>query len=48
MANDNLSNIVSTLTDRNLDTTRIVDLGDSVLILGTSASSIPLNFTFSP
>lgn len=36
MANSNLNNIVSTLTDGNLNTQRIVDLGDSILIIGTS------------
>ena len=36
MTNDNLPNIISTLTDGNLDTSRRVDLGDRVLILGTS------------
>lgn len=37
MANNNLPNIVSELTDYNLNTSRVVDLGDSVLIIGTSA-----------
>ena len=42
MVNENLPNIVSTLSDRNLDTQRFVDLGDSVLIIGTSARG-PVN-----
>lgn len=37
MANDYLSNIVSNLTDGNLDTTRRTDLGDRVLVIGTSS-----------
>lgn len=42
MANENLPNIISNLTDRNLDTARVVDLGDSVLVIGTSARG-PVN-----
>ena len=42
MANTNLPNIVSTLTDGNLDTSRVVDLGDSILIIGTSSRG-PVN-----
>jgi len=36
MSNDNLPNIISYLEDGNLDTARMVDLGDRVLIIGTS------------
>lgn len=42
MVNNNLPNIVSELTDGNLDTNRSVDLGDSVLIIGTSERG-PMN-----
>lgn len=40
--NENLPNIISTLTDRNLETGRVVDLGDSILVIGTSARG-PVN-----
>ena len=40
--NSNLPNIISTLTDGNLDTARVVNLGDSILIFGTSARG-PVN-----
>lgn len=36
MANSNLPNIVTTLTDGNLNTREVVDLGDRIILLGTS------------
>lgn len=42
MANENLPNIVNTLSDGNLEAAVAVDLGDSLLIIGTSQKG-PIN-----
>ena len=42
MANENLPNIVNTLSDGNLDSAITVDLGDSLLVIGTSQKG-PIN-----
>jgi hypothetical protein len=42
MANSNLPNIVTSLTDGNLNSKEVADLGDRILLLGTSARG-PMN-----
>jgi hypothetical protein len=42
MANTNLPNIVTSLTDGNLNTKEVADLGDRIILLGTSARG-PMN-----